>query len=459
MPASAVNTGILGPDYYVGETITLSSPAVICAYAGVSPPYAGYENAVTPFRVGISGYPDNWYFNQSATINPYTLGYTVPSTAYSYIVETAACAGGGQYAYRFFPIKSGNRTVIPNLNFTASPTYGFVPLQVNFSASSNQTNTIWSWNFGDGQSSNGSVSNPLHTYTLPGVYTVRLDAYSSSFGWMNLTQINYITATNSSGIVVNLDVKDATTGGLLAGSTVGIYNTSSKQWRNSTSPTGLVYFDTTDPGFLYPLSTGQTIGESASMPGYQSANITFVIPYSNYCSYIYLVPSSVVNSTGTGTAVVNVVGNSNGVPISGVSLAVDTGQIGITNTAGSVTFYNVTSGSRLITASDSGYQTVTQTYNQTAGSTSMVIIQLILNGQTPSPTFAPYVTTTVNPYVTDANGSIITDANGNTIQRSDSASGGLNEEATTGLMGMMEFMFQLWPLAILLIILKAFKAI
>ena len=95
----------------------------------------------------------------------------------------------------------------------------------------------------------------------------------------------------------------------------------------------------------------------------------------------------------------------------------DTGQIGITNTAGSVTFYNVTSGSRLITASDSGYQTVTQTYNQTAGSTSMVIIQLILNGQTPSPTFAPYVTTTVNPYVTDANGSIITDANGNTIVR------------------------------------------
>ena len=66
----------------------------------------------------------------------------------------------------------------PDSSFTATPTSGPAPLSVDFIDTSSNNPTIWSWNFGDGTGSN--QKNPSHNYTISGVYTVTMQASSST---------------------------------------------------------------------------------------------------------------------------------------------------------------------------------------------------------------------------------------------------------------------------------------
>ncbi len=59
-------------------------------------------------------------------------------------------------------------------DFSASPTRGCAPLDVQFTDESMGEPTSWSWNFGDWETSD--EPDPLHTYLSPGWYTVRLTA-------------------------------------------------------------------------------------------------------------------------------------------------------------------------------------------------------------------------------------------------------------------------------------------
>jgi PKD repeat protein len=64
-------------------------------------------------------------------------------------------------------------------SFTTAPSSGPAPLNVQFTdiSSKDPTNPIikWYWDFGDG--SFASVQNPIHTYTISGVYNAKLNAY------------------------------------------------------------------------------------------------------------------------------------------------------------------------------------------------------------------------------------------------------------------------------------------
>ncbi|MFT5288795.1 MAG: PKD repeat protein [Planctomycetota bacterium] len=60
----------------------------------------------------------------------------------------------------------------PVADFNADPTSGTAPLVVEFADASSGAIDTWSWDFGDGQSSN--QVNPSHTYTLAGTFTVQL---------------------------------------------------------------------------------------------------------------------------------------------------------------------------------------------------------------------------------------------------------------------------------------------
>jgi PKD repeat protein len=60
----------------------------------------------------------------------------------------------------------------PTADFTASPEQGATPLNVTFADSSSGDITYRHWDFGDGQFS--SDSEPNHTYTAAGDYTVSL---------------------------------------------------------------------------------------------------------------------------------------------------------------------------------------------------------------------------------------------------------------------------------------------
>lgn len=74
--------------------------------------------------------------------------------------------------------KAGFITVTPaplSADFSASPLSGTNVLPVTFTDNSVGAVTGWSWDFGDGTSS--TESNPVHSYTAPGTYTVSLTVF------------------------------------------------------------------------------------------------------------------------------------------------------------------------------------------------------------------------------------------------------------------------------------------
>ncbi len=81
---------------------------------------------------------------------------------------------------------------IPMADFSATPTSGTAPLNVNFTDQSQNTPTSWQWNFGDGNTS--SQENPSHTYYNNGSYTVSLTVVNSD-GSDTETKTNYIAVS------------------------------------------------------------------------------------------------------------------------------------------------------------------------------------------------------------------------------------------------------------------------
>jgi len=79
---------------------------------------------------------------------------------------------------------------MPRANFKADKTKGEAPLAVTFTDLSKGSPTMWSWDFGDGETS--TVQNPAHTYTENGMYTVSLSAANAN-GEDNETKVAYIT--------------------------------------------------------------------------------------------------------------------------------------------------------------------------------------------------------------------------------------------------------------------------
>ncbi|WP_321423206.1 PKD domain-containing protein [uncultured Methanobacterium sp.] len=75
-------------------------------------------------------------------------------------------------------------------NFTVSTISGAAPLDVQFTDTSSNNPTSWTWDFGDGSTS--TEENPTHTYSTPGTYTVSLTAANSA-GNSTQTQTNLIT--------------------------------------------------------------------------------------------------------------------------------------------------------------------------------------------------------------------------------------------------------------------------
>jgi len=73
--------------------------------------------------------------------------------------------------------------------FSAMPTTGPTPLEVQFTDESARDFNSWSWDFGDGGTSN--EQNPMHVYTRPGPFTVSLNV-SGPCGSGTETKIDYI---------------------------------------------------------------------------------------------------------------------------------------------------------------------------------------------------------------------------------------------------------------------------
>jgi PKD repeat protein len=83
----------------------------------------------------------------------------------------------------------------PHADFTATPTNrpNGAPLTVRFTDTSTNDPDEWSWNFGDGNGTNATKKDPVHTYRSNGTYTVSLTATNEESGSNTTTKTNYIT--------------------------------------------------------------------------------------------------------------------------------------------------------------------------------------------------------------------------------------------------------------------------
>jgi PKD repeat protein len=337
-------------------------------------------------------------------------------------------------------------------DFSGYPLDGYSPLSVGFTATNMTNTTGLIWSFGDGNvtAANGTTIN--HVYQDPGIYSVRLDYVNSSGVSGSVQKNNYVLASTPSGLIVNLDVKSAISPNpLIQDATVSIRNTTTGVWRNTTAPTGLVYFSTTDPGYLYSLTQNQSITLCANKTGYSDACETFNIPYNNYKARLFMMPNSVINATGTGTVVVNVISNKNKLTVSGMSVVMDTGQIGVTSRAGAITLYNVTAGERLVkvTDPDGAYQPTEKTFTLAEGDTELIVVEVVREGEDPidtpvSPTPTP--TGTYDP--NDPNSPVY--GNYTTSE--------INQQGGAGILGMLAQLITLWPLVVLGIFMKFMKS-
>jgi PKD repeat protein len=91
---------------------------------------------------------------------------------------------------------------LPTAHFSAVPTSGPTPLNVNFADETIGIVDTWSWDFDGDGTVDSTVQSPSHTYTTPGMYTVTLTV-SSSGGSDSETKIDYITVTGSTAPVID----------------------------------------------------------------------------------------------------------------------------------------------------------------------------------------------------------------------------------------------------------------
>lgn len=77
-------------------------------------------------------------------------------------------------------------------NFVIKDRFGIAPMTIQFKDMSPGEPAGWTWSFGDGASD--TVKNPLHTYDVPGTYTVKLTVVKDGVS-STLTRENYIVVS------------------------------------------------------------------------------------------------------------------------------------------------------------------------------------------------------------------------------------------------------------------------
>jgi PKD repeat protein len=180
--------------------ISVTIPVTIIPGADFS---AGPTSGTVPLNVQFtdlsSGEPTSWSWNfgdgaASSLQNPVHI-YSSNGT-YSVSLTVSNINGSNTITKDNFISAFSPEMTIPEADFTASPTSGTIPLNVQFTDQSIGEPTSWSWNFGDGATSN--QENPVHTYSTAGTYSVNL-MVSNTNGSDSKVKTNYIMATGPIG--------------------------------------------------------------------------------------------------------------------------------------------------------------------------------------------------------------------------------------------------------------------
>jgi PKD repeat protein len=119
------------------------------------------------------------YQDNDVSVKVYVNSIYKGTTKYSNIVKFTVTS----------PIQTPSK---PVAIFSAFPTSGKAPLNVQFTDQSTGSPTSWSWKFGDGTTS--TVQNSTHKYTKAGKYSVSLTV-KNTVGNSTTTKSNYISVT------------------------------------------------------------------------------------------------------------------------------------------------------------------------------------------------------------------------------------------------------------------------
>jgi PKD repeat protein len=174
-------------DSYI--TVSDAPPALQAEF--VAAPAAGVAPLAVQFAdqsVGsITGW--QWDFGDGGTATEQDPAHTY-NDAGSYTVTLTVTDGGGSDS----DTKPDYILVIPPLpvaDFSGTPTAGVAPLSVQFTDLSTSSPTAWSWDFGDGATSD--EQDPSHTFA-PGRHTVALTAANAS-GSDRMEKSRYLLVT------------------------------------------------------------------------------------------------------------------------------------------------------------------------------------------------------------------------------------------------------------------------
>jgi PKD repeat protein len=130
----------------------------------------------------------SWNFGDGSTSTSQNPTHTF-ATAGTFTVTLIASNvyGAGTTSTQSYTVN----TPIPVTNFEGTPLNGSPPLTVSFTDLSTNIPTIWLWNFGDGDSTNSTQQDPIHTYASPGNFTVSLTSTNAG-GSSTETKTDYI---------------------------------------------------------------------------------------------------------------------------------------------------------------------------------------------------------------------------------------------------------------------------
>ena len=171
-----------GQEFTQGENITISVNA------------EDTDGSITEVRFFINdvgkgsanSFPYNYIWNTSGE----NMGnYTLKATSY----DNDGSNSSDEISIKLITGSSGEA---PIAIFSATPTSGTAPLNVNFTDQSQNNPTSWFWEFGDGN--NSSQQNPSHTYYNEGNYTLSLTVENED-GSDTETKIDYVYVNNGGG--------------------------------------------------------------------------------------------------------------------------------------------------------------------------------------------------------------------------------------------------------------------
>ena len=284
-----------------------------------------------------------------------------------------------------------------SINFTCYPTTGVGSLDTTCQASGVGF-SIYNWTWGDGTVTNSSVFVTGHTYGAPGLFSPRIDAYSSTFSqWYNYTRSDYIAVSNTTGATQRISLiahtYDATRGAKIAPSQIKMQNITSGLWLNWSTTGGTAIFDSMDPpDDTELLSVGQTVKLCGYAPGYAETCGNLTIPYNNYEHSINLIATDAVPTAGNSTLIVNVIDSRTAARIAGATITVSntsvpysSSKLGDSN--GVATFAGIpAAGAYQISVSKTGYVSATRFWPVASGEISNAYIGILPIGATPVPT-------------------------------------------------------------------------